>query len=72
MLFLQASNAGGQGIYALSGYGEGGSRYFVSDITPNKNINIEISGTTFKLTNNFENHITVALAIFMGNIPTIQ
>lgn len=72
LLFLQASNMNGQGIYGLSGYGEGGSRYFVSNISPNDSINIEIIGTTFKITNNFSNIVVATLTKFMGDTPTIQ
>lgn len=72
LLFLQASNMNGQGIYGLSGYGEGGSRYFVSNISPNDSINIEIIGTTFKITNNFLNIVVATLTKFMGDTPTIQ
>lgn len=72
LLFLQASNMNGQGIYGLSGYGEGGSRYFVSNISSNDSINIEIIGTTFKITNNFSNIVVATLTKFMGDTPTIQ
>lgn len=74
LLFLQAANTNGYGLYLLSGYGnEGGTnRYYISEIASGSQFNIEVSETSFKVTNSNHSTATVALVSFMGDIPTIQ
>lgn len=74
LLFLQTANTNGYGLYLLSGYGnEGGTnRYYISEIASGSQFNIEVSETSFKVTNSNHSTATVALVSFMGDIPTIQ
>lgn len=74
LLFLQTANTKGYGLYLLSGYGnEGGTnRYYISEIASGSQFNIEVSETSFKVTNSNHSTATVALVSFMGDIPTIQ
>lgn len=74
LLFLQTANTNGYGLYLLSGYGNDGgtNRYYISEIASGSQFNIEVSKTSFKVTNSNYSTATVALVSFMGDIPTIQ
>lgn len=75
LVFLQAANTKGHGLYLLSGYGSDGgtTRYNISEIASGSQYNIEIiNGTNFKITNSNNSTATVALAMFMGDNPIIE
>lgn len=74
LLFLQAANTKGHGLYLLSGYGyEGGAvRYNISEIASGTQYNVEINETSFKVTNSNNSTVIAALVSFIGDIPLIE